>query len=808
MNVLIVDDVASNRKLVRANLEAEGFQTFQASDGVEALEILEREKIDIIISDILMPRMDGYRLCHEIRHHERFSGIPIIFHTSTYTSPSDEKVALEFGGDKFLRKPTPAKELLAAVREVTSKPAAPRASFALPGKELELVKKYSQQLVSKLEHKNEELTQLTEELREQARALKETEALYESLVETSPVNVFRKDLQGRFTFANRRFCKLHGRTLDEIVGKTDHDINPKELADKYRADDRRVIETGEVLEDIEEHRQRADGNKKGYFHVLKAPVFDSEGRIAGTQGILWDVTERKRAAEMLLESEEKYRLLLEQIPDVVWRADSTGNPIFMTANIEQTLGYTPQEIYAAGQKLWFGRIHPDDRAKVRAAFDELIERNKSYDVEYRIQKKDGNWIWVHDRAMYRNEKRGIRYADGLFTDVTERRHLEEHLRQGQKLEAIGQLAGGVAHDFNNILTVIQGYTQLLLNREKLSGEGTERLNEVALAAERAANLTRQLLTFSRRHVIQRAVLDLNEVVGNVTKMLRRIIGEDIALQNNYGPGLPPLEADAGLIEQVLLNLAVNARDAMPHGGQLVITTSVETIDSAAAQSHPEARAGEFICLTMSDTGCGIEPEVLPHIFEPFFTTKDVGKGTGLGLATVYGIVQQHHGWIAVSTEPGSGTIFKIYLPRTSPVAAPAVAAPAAPRALAGTETILLVEDEPALRTLARTILEMHGYRVLDAASGVDALGVWQERSGEIDLLLTDMVMPDGMNGRELAQELQARKPSLVVVYSSGYAVNLADQDLLLKEGLNFLPKPYQPHDLANAVRAALDSRPR
>lgn len=386
----------------------------------------------------------------------------------------------------------------------------------------------------------------------------------------------------------------------------------------------------------------------------------------------------------------------------------------------------------------------------------------------------------------------------------ERQKLEAQFRQVQKMEAIGQLAGGVAHDFNNILTVIQGNASMLTLNKLDEGEMRDCAQQIIGAAERAAGLTRQLLMFSRKQVMQPANRDLNEIIAHMTKMLQRILGEDITLQSIYSPGLPAIFADVGMIEQVLLNLAVNSRDAMPNGGKLVITTGSELFDEQSARQNPVAAAGLHVWLTVADTGCGIPTEDLPHIFEPFFTTKEVGKGTGLGLATVYGIIQQHHGWVTVTSEVSRGTTFRIYFPAAKATAESktAIAVTELPR---GTETILIVEDEPTVRSLVSTILEYCGYKVLQAASGKGALKIWEEKRDQIQLLLTDIIMPDGMTGCELASHLQLQQPQLKVLYTSGYSGEAAGKGLQLHEGVNFLKKPYQPEELARIIRMALDS---
>lgn len=392
----------------------------------------------------------------------------------------------------------------------------------------------------------------------------------------------------------------------------------------------------------------------------------------------------------------------------------------------------------------------------------------------------------------------------LRMEIAERIKAEENFRQSQKLEAIGQLAGGVAHDFNNMLTVIRGYAQLLLADEALDHQVRGPLRQIDGAAERAANLTRQLLAFSRKQVLQPELLNLTEIIDSITKMLHRILGEDIALQIEGAPAGAGVVADRGMIEQVLLNLVVNARDAMLRGGRLLIRTAALEFTSEMVAANSRARVGSFVCLSVADSGCGIRPEILPRIFEPFFTTKEVGKGTGLGLATVYGIVKQHDGWIEVESVVNQGTTFKLFFPQCVLPTQPVPAAGSEANIAGGKEAIFLVEDEPALRKLTRIVLQRYGYRVITAVSGADALRVWPQYAADIDLLLTDMVMPDGVSGYDLARRLQSQKTGLKVIYSTGYSLEMADRDAVLQAGDHFLPKPYTPEKLATLVRGCLD----
>ena len=390
-------------------------------------------------------------------------------------------------------------------------------------------------------------------------------------------------------------------------------------------------------------------------------------------------------------------------------------------------------------------------------------------------------------------------------DITEKLNLEAQLRQSQKMESVGQLAAGVAHDFNNMLSVIQGHAGMLIARPGLPTQAVDSSQAIFFAAERAASLTRQLLMFSRKNVMQPTILDLREVVTNLSKMLKRMLGETITLRFDPPSTLPLVRGDVGMLEQVLMNLAVNARDAMPKGGTVTVSAKAVLIDQSYAKVHPEARPGEFLSLAVRDTGCGMSAATMSRIFEPFFTTKEVGKGTGLGLATVYGIVKQHEGWLEVASEPGKGATFTIYLPAQSqPVEARQRNTTPAPNVRGGKETILVVEDESVLRDMAHVILEDCGYRVILAGSGVEALRVWHQHPGKIDLVLTDVVMPEGMSGVDLAHRLLPANPRLKIIFASGYSMDELDTDFIRQGNSLFLQKPYTHITLAKAVRDCLD----
>ncbi len=516
---------------------------------------------------------------------------------------------------------------------------------------------------------------------------------------------------------------------------------------------------------------------------------------------------RRLAEESLKESEARFRQLAENIDEVFWLTDVTKNVmLYINPAYEKIWGRTCGSLYRNPQN-WLEAIHPEDRERIREAA-ETRQVKGAYDETYRIVRPDGSIRWIHDRAFpIREESGAVCRVVGTAEDITDRRSLEERYRQAQKMEGIGQLAGGVAHDFNNLLTVMRGNTELaLMYADRLDPEVRDHLKQVVDATQRAANLTRQLLTFSRKQVLQPRTLNLNEIVANLVKMLNRLIGEDIHLQCNYDTQHASVHVDPGMIEQVLMNLVVNARDAMPGGGKLVIGTDVVSLSEETVRLHPEARPGEFACLSVSDTGTGIAPEHIARIFEPFFTTKEPGKGTGLGLATVYGIVKQHLGWIEVSSRPGTGSMFKVFLPMAEVATAASAENGTSAPSRGGTETILLVEDDPPVRLLTRRTLEAYGYHILEASSGPEAMEVWQKRAGEIKLLLTDNVMPGGLAGRGLAEMLRKDRPGLRVIFMSGYSADqpgLAAQ-LTAENGAIFLQKPYRSSELVETVRRCLD----
>ena len=507
--------------------------------------------------------------------------------------------------------------------------------------------------------------------------------------------------------------------------------------------------------------------------------------------------------KQLIEREELFRLITENAADMIAVVDTRDERLYNSPSYEKILGYKPEDLRGTTA---IDQIHPEDLEKVLKAAADARRTGVGTSLEYRMRHKDGSWRTLESRASTIMKNGLVERLVIVNRDVTQRKNLEEQFRQAQKMEAVGRLSGGVAHDFNNLLGVIIGYGEIVQEGTPADSPLRSCVDEMLKAGHRAAGLTRQLLAFSRQQVMDPRILDLNAVVKDMEKMLKRLIGEDIQLKTSLDPQLVRVKADQGQIEQVILNLAVNARDAMPKGGEVKLTTSNFRMDEEFVSHYPyPVSVGDYVLLTVTDNGVGMDAATRARVFEPFFTTKEKGKGTGLGLSMVYGVVKQSGGYIDVISEPGLGACFKVYLPKAEVAADQQKAPSGLPVALKGHETVLLVEDEASLRKLSRHLLEICGYRVLEAESGSEAIKLSEESTEPIDLLLTDVVMP-GISGRVLADQLMAQRPGVRVLFMSGYTGQTVGKHGVLAEGSLFLPKPFTRETLASKVREALDGK--
>ena len=630
------------------------------------------------------------------------------------------------------------------------------------------------------------------------------EAFFEHTI--TPLVILDKDFH--YIRVNQAYARACQRDVSEFPGKDHFELYPSAARNIFQ----RVVETKTPYQAFAQPFTFPDHPERGvtYWDWTLVPILNKQGEVEFIVLSLKEVTTRQQAAEALRESEEKYRLLVSNIPALVFKGYANWTVDFFDRKIEDLTGYRKEDFDSRVLK-WSDLILPEDLPGAQQTLTEALKTNKSYVREYRIKAQDGRIIWIQERSQIICDAAGdLAYISGVFYDISRTKETEEALRQSQaqllqaqKMEAVGRLAGGVAHDFNNLLTGIIGYAELLKMRLDPQDPHRREVEEIRKAGEKAASLTLQLLAFSRKQILKPKKLNLNTVVRDMEKLLQRLIGEDIYLVTNLEAGLGPVLADPGQIEQVVINLAVNARDAMPLGGKLTIETTNVELDGAYGYRDVNFQPGPYVMLAVSDNGEGMDEETLAHIFEPFFTTKGSNQGTGLGLSTVYGIVKQSGGYIWVYSEPKWGTTFKVYLPLATSGLEVEKSRPETPGYSQGWETILLVEDEEVVRELACAALQQNGYQVLMAGTPEQALAICEKVAGRIHLLLTDVVMP-GMSGRQLAERLTSQYPEMKVLYISGYAENAISHHGVLDPGIAFLAKPFTPNGLASRVRKVLD----
>jgi two-component system NtrC family sensor kinase len=803
-NILIVDDNPQDLSLLQTLLKRHGYGVTAAANGAEALEKARSERPDMIITDILMPTMDGFALCREWKRDDILKNIPFVFFTATYTDLKDRKFALGLGADRFIGKPQEQEVFLGMIEEVFSDEKAGRLAAPCAPQHDEAVfnREYNETLIRKLENKMVQLEEANRRLelevagrKKSERALKESEEKFRVIFESSKDGIVLVDVDSKkFLMANNTFCDMVQYTLDEIRQLGILDVHPEEDVPWIIVEfDRRARH--ESLMEIDIPVKRKDGS------IFWVEIKSSPMTITGKNyvvGNFRDVTKRRKSDEALA----RLGMAVDQSPEGVIITDREGRIQYANPAFERTSGYSMEEVVGKNPETLLG-------GKQEVAFyQELwgtLARGEVWTGHLIQRRKDGS-LYEEDATIspVRDSSENIICFVGVMRDVTQILLLEKQVRTAQKMEAVGTLAGGIAHDFNNVLTVILGYGEMLKLRIANDPMALSDLDQIQRSAEHASVLTRQLLTFARRQVIDPANLDLNEVTTGLVKLLRKVTRENIELKTFLAEGVPTIRADQGQVEQVLMNLTLNARDAMPGGGQLVVETQEAWLDEEYVKQHPYMKAGRYAVLSVSDTGIGMDEGTRERIFEPFFTTKGPDKGTGLGLAVVYGVVKQHNGFIHVYSEPGKGTTLRIYFP--------AVDVPPDSRVVAareiihgGNETILLAEDNESVRHLAEQTLITYGYRVLTACDGEEAVDIFRRHGKEIAIVVLDMVMPN-KGGKQAYDEMIATDSRVKAIFMSGYSANAIHDSFVLHPGIPFLQKPFAPSDLARMVREVLAGR--
>jgi PAS domain S-box-containing protein len=759
VRVLVIDDDPTTRMLVRESLRTDGFDVREAENGSAGLEAFREGGVDLVLCDVVMPGMNGFETCEAIRCSPGGDRVSILMATSLEDLESINR-AYQAGATDFITKPINWSLLPHRVRYLV------RAA-----------------------HTNDKLR----------RSQNRNQALLDAI----PDLMCRITLDGWFLEIK---ASQETQLLDLELGEDAvhlREVLPFELAEGILAAGAAAMCTGST-QDIE-FDQMVETDQKFFEARI---VFSGENEMLA---IVRDITKRKAMEEQVRGSEERFRGLIENAPDLITIVSVTGKIRYGSPAVERILGYPANGLLEMSIE---NLVYDDDLPKLKNNIALAVAEPGSPHADHlRFYAETGNLHFMETICTGMKDVNGETTIVINSRDITERLHTEralrdseDQLRQSQKMEAIGRLAGGVAHDFNNLLTAILGYSQILEERLKSENVATEEIQEIRKAGTRASSLTRQLLTFSRKQVMQPRVLDLNAITGDMEKMLRRLLGEDIQLKVELADTLYPVLIDPGQLEQVVMNLAINGRDAMPDGGHLVIETRNVDFDQQALTQDRDLQPGQYAMLAVNDNGVGMEEEVRKHIFEPFFSTKENGDGTGLGLSTVYGIVKQSGGHIYVYSEVDKGTTFKIYLPRTVEAQTEHRECDLPRENLFGEETVLLVEDEAWVRTLVRQCLERHGYTVLEAEHGEHALCINDRYKGEIHLLLTDVVMPK-MNGVELAEQMVLLRDGIRVLYMSGYTDHAVLSHGRLQAGEAFLQKPFTIEELAGKVRRIIDTEP-
>lgn len=853
--LLIVDDSQPDLYLLETLLKGSGYEVATASNGVEAIKKARHDPPDLIISDILMPEMDGFTLCRKWKQDTNLRKIPFVFYTATYTESRDEDLAMSIGADKFIVKPADPEEFVGIIRNVIVHFQEGRLVAAGKAGESDEVyyKKHNEALISKLENKMRQLEEskwiLEGEIAERRKIEKEIRLLYGMTKAIVTSNDFRTALDVvlrevgstiGWDFGEAWIPCPDGTALEyshvcycsSDKFKKFGSLSEKHMFTKGLGLPGRVWLSGQmewitdVTGDLKAPFLRSEiARETGIRTAVGIPITAGDDCLAvlvffsGTihkqdQRLIELVTtvasqlslvmKQKKTEEEIRRRNIELTLLtqvVEQAVESIIITDTEGVIVYVNPTFERITGYNRSEVTGRNPNILKSGEHDV------SFYQDLwttIRAGKIWRGQLVNKRKDGTrYIDEATIIPVRDEKGDIVNFAGIQNDVTYELQLEEQYSQMQKMEAIGQLTAGIAHDFNNIMTAVNGYAELLQMRFPQEDPRQQLLNNIIHSGDKAANLIQQLLAFSRRQVIEPNVLNLNSLVDNISKMLKHLIGEHILLKTILAPDLWLVKSDPTHLEQVIINLAVNARDAMPDGGQLTVETSNVVVDDNYVSTHLETHPGDYIMLSINDTGQGMSKGVMSHIFEPFFTTKGTGKGTGLGLSTVYGIVKQSGGSIWVYSEEGHGTTFKIYLPRSTEPVTEMPATTDVRELPGGDETILIVEDDDRVRELVSQILGAHGYSLLEAKDGQEAMQVSNRHFGNIHLLFTDVIMP-GMTGKILSEQITQARPDIKVLFMSGYTADMIGLRMIKAADLPLIQKPFSAGELLCKVREVLD----
>lgn len=801
MKVLIVDDSSFTRNVLKAKFIQYGHETLMAKDGVEGLETAKANLPDLIISDILMPRMDGFQFLRNLKKEPGLQSIPFVFYSITYQGKREKELARTLGADAFIeRKKTPEEfwDDLSLVLDTLTDGKSKAVPTELMEDEAEFLRQYVRIVNAKLEKKVEELEKTKEQL-------SNTSIRLEHFFLYSPAVIYSCEPEYPFknTFISENVLTQTGYAVEEFMTKPEfwaEHIHPKDTERVFSG----MPQLFEKGAHFHEYRFCFKDGSYHWMHDELRLLKDSEGRPQEIIGFWIDISERKKAEEALQKSEEFVKNILESVDEGFVVIDPEYRIILANRAYCEQAKCCVENI--VGKHCYEVSHHLDrpcfENGEDCAVRHTLMTGNPYVTIHTHFDK-DGSPVYVEEKAYPLKDAAGkVTAVIETVNNLAEKKRLEEQLRHTQKMEAIGTLVGGIAHDFNNMLNVIMGYGGLIEMNMKKDDPVLPRLKEMLTASEKAAELTKGLLIFCRKQVMEIRPVNINEIVNGFKKMLERVIGEDIKFRVVTAGEDLIVKADARQIEQVLMNLSVNARDAMPKGKDLIIETKSLRMDNAFVKKHGFGEPGKYALITVTDTGKGMDEKTMEKMFEPYFTTKEMGRGTGLGLSIVYGIVKQHGGYIDCLSELGKGTTFLIYLPVVGSKAGEIEMAEAeAPEG--GKETILIAEDDPAVRGFIKQTLESLGYKVIEAVDGVDAVNKFKEHSDGIDLLLLDVIMP-GKNGKEAYEDIKGLKHNIKAIFLSGYTPELVRSRGLIEDDLEFIPKPVMPQTLLRKVREVLD----